>query len=93
MPNHGCKWAYRGRLGEKVFELELKGAKEVVPEVGLHCFAVREFFPHPDEIIVVGVGRHRVQRGTGLAVVKGAGVVAQDPDELIPTAWLRGQLN
>jgi hypothetical protein len=93
VPNHGCKWAYSGRLGEEVFELELKGAKEVVPEVGLHCFAVREFFPHPDEIIVVGVGRHRVQRGTGLAVVKGAGVVAQDPDELVPTAWLRGQLN
>ena len=80
-------------MGEKVLELELKGAKEVVPEVGLHCFAVREFFPHPDEIIVVGVGRHRVQRGTGLAIVKGAGVVAQDPDELVPTAWLRGQLN
>jgi hypothetical protein len=93
VPNHGRKRADGGGLCEQVFQFELQGTEEVVPEVGLHGFAVRELFPHPDEVLVVGVGGHRVQRGTGFAVVKGAGVVTQDPNELVPTAWLRSQLN
>ena len=93
MPDRGCEWAYCGRLREQVLEFELQGTEEVVPEVGLHRFAVRELFPHPDEVLVVRVGGHREQRGAGLAVVKGARIVAQDSNELVPTAWLRGQLN
>ncbi len=92
MPRDGGEGTHGHRLSEQISQFQLQRAEEVVLEMGLHGFGVGELLPDPHQLLVIGVGSHRNQRGAGLAGLECAQVVAEDAEQVIALPVLAGQL-